>query len=313
MNPILNLVYPEKSQVKYDLIQFPDGQQQVVIDVQSLFLNGEYPYTHCIIKSRLNNFKDLEIIICAVISLNNLDIKDITLNVPYFLGSRSDRKFEPGSNNYLKDIICPIINNLNLNRVIITDPHSDVLEACLNNFRKNDNLPLIQWVLNTKYGSYQPNDCAYPITTNINIISPDAGANKKIYSLAEKINYQQEIITCSKHRDETGKITKTIVPHFDITKDSIIIDDICDGGKTFIEIGKIIKERQENHEKENSYLRTGKIYLIVTHGIFSKGYKELNRYFDGIYCTNSYKDVPETEWDGDKIDIPTNVKQYNIF
>lgn len=51
-----------------------------------------------------------------------------------------------------------------------------------------------------------------------------------------------------------------------------------------------------------------KIYLIVTHGIFSKGFKELNRYFDNIYCTNSYKDIANDEYG----EI-TNVKQSNIF
>lgn len=313
MSPVLNLVYPEKSQVKYDLIQFPDGQQQVVIDVKSMFHNDDPVCDGCIIRSRMNDFKDLELIICAVKSLNNMGLKAIFLECPYFLGSRSDRKFESGSNNYLKDVICPIVNSLNLTWITVIDPHSDVLEACLNNFLKIDNLKLVQWVLNTKYGTAQAGGLVYPRTSNINIISPDAGANKKIYSLAEKIDYKNEIITCSKHRDESGKITKTNVPHFDITKDSVIIDDICDGGRTFIEIAKIIKERHEAFDREKSNKQPGKIYLIVTHGIFSKGYKELNQYFDGIYCTNSYKDVDETEWDGDKKDTPTNVKQLNIF
>lgn len=64
-------------------------------------------------------------------------------------------------------------------------------------------------------------------------------------------------------------------------KDYIIIDDICDGGATFINIAKEIKKAYScNH-----------IYLIVTHGIFSKGFYELCDYFDGIYCTNSYSDT----------------------
>jgi len=68
-------------------------------------------------------------------------------------------------------------------------------------------------------------------------------------------------------------------------KDIIIIDDICDGGGTFINIAKEI-----NNEFKRFQNRQGKIYLIVTHGIFSKGFDELKQYFDGIYCTNSYSE-----------------------
>lgn len=124
------------------------------------------------------------------------------------------------------------------------------------------------------------------------LIAPDGGSLKKIYKLAEQIGYKGDIITCSKDRDKDGKLTKTIVPispHYsDSLKDHIIIDDICDGGATFINIAKSLKERYANMNDEDM---KGKIYLIVTHGIFSKGFKELARYFDGIYCTNSYSNI----------------------
>lgn len=54
---ILNLVYPDKSDIKYNKIQFPDGQQQVIIG-----MGGKVTYTSSSpiqIKSRLNNFEDL--------------------------------------------------------------------------------------------------------------------------------------------------------------------------------------------------------------------------------------------------------------
>jgi ribose-phosphate pyrophosphokinase len=43
-------------------------------------------------------------------------------------------------------------------------------------------------------------------------------------------------------------------------KDVLIVDDICSGGRTFIEISKILSQRN-----------VGKIYLYVTHGIFDIG------------------------------------------
>ena len=132
------------------------------------------------------------------------------------------------------------------------------------------------------------------------LISPDAGANKKIYKLAEQIGYTGDIITCSKDRDSEGKLTKCVVPYCSsLVKDYIIIDDICDGGATFINIAKELKPRA----LKNSY--QPKIYLIVTHGIFSKGTTELGHYFDAIYTTNSYKNCNQLEL--------MKVKQLNVF
>jgi ribose-phosphate pyrophosphokinase len=74
----------------------------------------------------------------------------------------------------------------------------------------------------------------------------------------------------------------------------VIVDDICDGGRTFLEIAKTIRS-----ERNISIL---KIYLVVTHGIFSAGFDELKKHFDGIYCTNSVSDIDNEL-----------VKQLNIF
>lgn len=286
---ILNLVYPEKSDIKYNKIQFPDGQQQVIIGT-----GGKVTYTSSSpiqIKSRLNNFEDLELIICSTKSLRNLGVKEIHLYVPYFLGSRSDRQFEQGSNNYLKDVICPIINSLNFESITVLDPHSDVLEACIKGFRKESNLRLVEFSLShLKYipdelEEWQKISDMYSKNGYI-LVSPDAGASKKIYKIAEQIGYKGDIITCSKDRDVDGKLTKTIVPieHKHLRKDYIIIDDICDGGRTFINIAKELKTYMQNDP------HAGKIYLIVTHSIFSKGTNELLQYFDSIYTTNSYKE-----------------------
>jgi len=286
MKLTLNLAYPELSDILFTKQSFPDGQQQVVINSFSLSAS------EVVIKSRLNNFIDLELIVCAVKSLYQYDVP-ISLFVPYFLGSRSDRKFEVGSNNYLKDVICPIINSLGLKSVTVIDPHSDILEACLSRFDKSDNYSLAKFALSTIDNKNGAHD-------RIIFISPDAGANKKIFSLAEKLKYSGPIITCDKSRDTNGNISKVRVPMGELSdsdKNAVIIDDICDGGRTFINIAK---EMKDNGFK-------GNIYLIVTHGIFSAGFTVLNTYFDGIFYTNSYSDyVLETE-------ATSKIKQLNVF
>jgi ribose-phosphate pyrophosphokinase len=308
----LNLVYPEKSDIKYRIDKFPDGQQNIVIEptpeklsldkLSEFFNNIPSKKDDILIKSRLNNWLDLELITCAVASLRELGVEEIHLYTPYIMGARSDRKFEEGGNNYLRDVICPVINSLNFKTVTCIDPHSDVLEACIKGFRKESNLDLVKWVFMNHPQNTKP-------VEDFILVSPDAGASKKIYKLAEQIGYKGDIITCSKDRDIDGKLTMVNVPiAFDAftskKADFIIIDDICDGGATFINIAKNLKNRVK-----------GKIYLIVTHSIFSKGFEELSRYFDGIYCTNSYSDVekqfkPFKEINGYSKDF---VKQLDIF
>ena len=96
---ILDLTNQEKIgdlNLRYKISRFPDGQQS--IDLEFTHFNDEVT-----INSRLNDFKDLEVILCATSALRNLGIKTIHLYVPYFLGARSDRKFSEGGINYLKE------------------------------------------------------------------------------------------------------------------------------------------------------------------------------------------------------------------
>ena len=64
-------------------------------------------------------------------------------------------------------------------------------------------------------------------------------------------------------------------------------------------------------KKQVVWTKKHKIYLIVTHGVFSKGFEELSKYFEGIYCTNSYGDAL-SQRDGD-LPYEYLVKQLNIF
>jgi ribose-phosphate pyrophosphokinase len=99
----------------------------------------------------------------------------------------------------------------------------------------------------------------------------------------------------------------------DADKDVFIIDDICDGGRTFIEIAKAVNEvrKLSSSVKPEHY---GKNYLIVTHGIFSAGFGQLAEYFEGIYTTNSYSMIENDSEDTDiERGAKQKVKQKNVF
>jgi len=291
MAETLNLVNPDDVlSCKYEISKFPDGQQSIRIIEHNYdtFLSLRDQTNSITIKSRLNTFQDLELIICANQALKEIGVKSVKLFIPYCIGGRSDRKFQEGGINYIKTVIGPILNSQNFGEVRIMDPHSDVLEACINNFIKIDNSRLVKFALSdiVNEGGTQDNVC---------LVSPDAGAYKKIFDVATWFSIK-EIITASKVRDiSTGKILRTEVPSIKHHSDEmkyVIVDDICDGGRTFIELAKVIISQNQE----------AKIYLVVTHGIFSAGFSVLNNYFEKIYTTNSIKDIEEI-----------NVKQLNIF
>ena len=286
---ILDLTNPEQSEIKYKISKFPDGQQ--TIDLTTFYFGGLIEKS-VQIKTRLNSFKDIELIICANQLVRDLGAAKVHLFAPYFLGSRSDRKFQNGGINYLKQVICPIINSQKFDSVIVLDPHSDVLEACLNNYVKLNNFSLVDDALSYLIGDNEED--------KVVLVSPDAGAYKKVYDVAKEFKIKN-IITATKVRDMvTGNILRTEIPVLDQHNDLmyVIVDDICDGGRTFVELAKVIKEGRP----------TAKVYLVVTHGIFSAGFKTLNEYIDGVFCTNSYRDVADNEYEE-----KTNVKQLNVF
>ena len=60
--------------------------------------------------------------------------------------------------------------------------------------------------------------------------------------------------------------------------DCLIVDDICDGGGTFIGLANELKNKN-----------AGKLYLAVSHGIFSRGFDDLEKCFTKIFTTDSIK------------------------
>ena len=150
--------------IHHKVTKFPDGQQSVIIE------HCDLTCTKALIKTRLNSFNDLEILICATASLKELGIKDISVFISYFIGARSDRKFIEGGCNYIKDVISPIINLQGYSSVRILDPHSDVIEACINNFKKMDNLRFAKKCIEDIMSEYSLT------REDLTIISPDAGA-----------------------------------------------------------------------------------------------------------------------------------------
>jgi ribose-phosphate pyrophosphokinase len=118
---------------------------------------------------------------------------------------------------------------------------------------------------------------------NAIVISPDAGSAKKVHLYSEYNDKIKEVVNCVKHRDlSNGNITlKVLEPERCKDRNCVIIDDLCDGGRTFLAIAEQIEPKH--------------LTLIVTHGIFSYGTKQLEEKFDEIIISNSYITDPNSD------------------
>jgi len=251
--------FQNQEEIKFQSFTFSGGEPHIKI-APDFDANKKVTITH-----RLNSFNDLGLLCVTVDALRRMDVKIIDLFIPYFPAARQDRVMIPGEPLSVK-VYADIINAMQLNKVYVFDAHSEVTPALLNNSTVIPNYTFIKAVLGN-IGNY------------VKLISPDGGALKKIYKVSEFLG-GVEVVECSKSRDvKTGKLSGFKVYEDDLQgMDCLIVDDICDGGGTFVGLAEELKKKN-----------AGKLYLAVSHGIFNKGFEVLNC-FDGIFTTNSFKD-----------------------
>ncbi|GAA4198513.1 ribose-phosphate diphosphokinase [Pedobacter jeongneungensis] len=251
----------EKNSITHKSFLFAGGEPHIKITDG---FNSAEPVT---ITQRINSFNDLGLICITVDALKRMGVKEINLFIPYFPAARQDRVMVPGEPLSVK-VYADIINAMALASVTVFDPHSEVTPALLNNCVTVSNHQFIKEVISK-------------IGTEVKLISPDGGALKKIYKVSEFLG-GAEVVECSKSRDvKTGKLSGFKVYSDDLAgADCLIVDDICDGGGTFIGLAEALKAKN-----------AGKLYLAISHGIFSKGFDELGKYFEQIFTTDSIKEV----------------------
>lgn len=223
--------------------------------------------TSVTVTTRIKSFNDMGLLMIAVDALRRLDVKSIDLFMPYMPAARQDRVMIKGESLSVK-VYADIINGLHFESVIVYDPHSEVTQALLNSCKVINNHKFIKKVIT---------DINYEVV----LVSPDGGALKKIYKVSEFLG-GLPVLECSKKRNvKNGKLEGFKVYEDNLQgKDCLIVDDICDGGGTFIGLAKELKKKN-----------AGDLYLAVSHGIFSKGVDELNNFFTKVYTTDSFKTI----------------------
>jgi len=252
-------IYRRKGQtdlVEIEKFNFSGGEIHFKAD-SDLFHDAD---SYCI-ETTLCSSEEIMLMLMVADYLKTLD-KSATLNLQYVPYARQDRQTSPNEPFSFKTF-ARLLNSCNFTKVYISDPHSDVTAALIDNVVIYNRCDII------------PHD----LVEGAICISPDAGAQKQNHDICTKYGIEHVIAT-KKRCIKSGDITETQV-HTDLDlkgKKLVIFDDICDGGRTFIELSKVLK----TYNPES-------IHLYVTYGIFSKGIEVVEEHFDSVtalYRTN---------------------------
>jgi ribose-phosphate pyrophosphokinase len=191
--------------------------------------------------------------------------KKMSLHVPYLPFARQDKDVS-NTATFALHPFGDMINWLRCEEVTAVDVHNeDTTHLLITNFR---NIPV----------EMIHDDLIRVVKPDL-IVFPDAGAVTR-YAYLRKHPY----IVFEKDRDQaTGEIrghvlTKAgnpeLIAH---SKKLLIIDDLCDGGATFLSVAKAV----------NAKFKDMQFHLFVTHGLFSKGRKLLEDAGFTLYTTDS--------------------------
>lgn len=252
-------IYTRSGDLAFKTFIFPDSQPHFVLETY------ERDFTTATIESSIKNPTELFQVLLAADVLRQHGFSELNLDIRYLLGARMDRaisSLEP----YTLQVVARVLNGVGFSRIRILDVHSEVATKLI---RNSSNVLPHMVVENVRVST------GFPY-----IVCPDKGAIERVKDLAHG-NY---VIYCTKHRDmATGALTGFHVEGFDgegqglgSYNEVLIVDDICDGGGTFVGLAKELRK-----------VGAKKVYLYVTHGIFSKGLEALEG-IDKIFTTDSY-------------------------
>jgi len=243
---------------------FPDGTSQVwnlpaeIVDSTELQVDWRF---------------ESEVEIIKLLSLRELCCSQrLHLYIPFLPYARQDK--EPANDSTFNlHMFARLLNSMAPDLVETLDVHSGVAKKLIPN------------LVNIKVNHLWKR--VYDDSGATVLVFPDEGARERYYHKGTSLRkaFPENMVTLEKNREQlTGKIVghKIYFVHGDPEgeKHFFLVDDICDGGATFISAAAALRKE---------YGDDIKVSLWTTHGIYSKGVKPL---IDGgiqnLYTTDSF-------------------------
>jgi ribose-phosphate pyrophosphokinase len=246
-------------------IKFSDGSSSVKLCPPENFKPSAYYSISVDPTTRVDDYLwEIALVADAIRKLWPKGFKKKLLHLPYLPHARADRVFEEG-NPLPLGVFFLHLHAAYFDQIFLTDPHS--MKYLGYNFDV----------------SVKPQDICFweavghNITDGSVLVAPDNGALSKIYLVQKQLakrGIDTQVIEAGKKRDiETGRVLETTLPDVDLHgKNCWIVDDIADGGGTFIPLASKLKEAGAKE-----------VNLYVTHGIFAKGLLPFKGIIDKIF------------------------------
>lgn len=212
------------------------------------------------IEAYIKNSNDLMVMFSVLQLVQEAGCK-VYIFLPYMPYARQDRKMNPRQANQ-SEMFWRLLSGYKdiIKGVQVCDVHSQAAlkETFGLSVHNTTQRQLLVHEYRTKFAWISECDA---------IVAPDEGAYEKAKAVAD--HFKLPVVVCSKVRASTGEIIKTTVEGDTKDKRLVVIDDIVDGGRTFLGIADKIKDAKE-------------LNLVCTHGIFSYGKEILQEKFNRI-------------------------------
>lgn len=249
--------------------RYPAGEVQVRLTPLGLKV-AQFAEDYEIVTHNVPDFMELAQLVSALNGVRHFFNRSLFLQyLPY---SRADRRFTEGD-AYGLETFLQLLGALDFTTVWTFDAHNESISNIIaGKFKVNlVNLkPTDEPVEQIKPCLKRVVDSGMSLH-DIALIVPDAGSLHR-YDLGK---YDTLILEGGKKRSPVTGALKgfTIDPRVKDVKAALIVDDICDGGGTFIGLAEKIREL-------NPDIKLG---LYVSHGIFSKGLAVLDGHFNWVF------------------------------
>lgn len=258
-------------EVDYTDWVFPGGEIGVKINTDQLINGCEYQVS---LESQITNAVSIEKMFALIEALRWEGIV-VNLYLPYLPYARQDRICHEGEHFGLHSFLQRVCNSGVKSLTTVAVHNLEAVEkfkfAFANANVKYTNIPQA-FVFRNMLKFIEKVDAA--------ILLPDDGARKHIDEYTKYVS-NSKIYSANKVRKD-GKVTISVSDNVREAlakqKAVYVLDDICDGGATFIELAKAVKVDVS-------------LVLCVVHGIFSKGTKELEMYYKQIWSLNQMTDA----------------------
>jgi len=271
----INLITPEKSDVAYKLTTFPDGEPHIRISNE---IDRKEEYN---VICRICNPSDLFVVMQVGDILNRQSVT-FSLTIIYLMSMRMDRvvNFEEA---FTLRVVANAINSLKAKKVYVYEAHSSRTFAEIENsepllvpypnlyIERGVGLPTLKVSDNGVY--------------SFNILCfPDNGA----YLRYGEMGGLDDNMLCilDKHRDlkAMGAIMSLdFLKKPQISggnKHFLLVDDLCDGGSTFVGAAELLKKEYP----------TSEFSIFVRHMVNPRGLENLPKNYNYVFITDSYKD-----------------------